>query len=81
MAMAICGGSTCAIIGTVNSGVPTPRAPLMNPPQVSAKKHQAMIQIPYSASKVSFQQQSAALLQLASFARKQESGYAPALQD
>ena len=51
IAIAVCGGKTIAIIGTVNKGVPTPSAPLMKPPQPNAKKHQTIIQKSYSATK------------------------------
>jgi hypothetical protein len=49
-AIAICGGNTIAIIGTVSNGVPIPSAPLIKPPKAMAKKHQAMTQNSYSAN-------------------------------
>jgi hypothetical protein len=67
IAIAIWGGSTSAIIGTVSNGVPTPSAPLIKPPQHSAKKHQATIQGPYSANKSGILEASAASYQLAVF--------------
>jgi hypothetical protein len=47
--------------------VPTPSAPLIKPPQHSAKKHQATIQGPYSANKSGILEASAASYQLAVF--------------
>jgi len=38
-------------MGTVSKGVPTPSAPLMKPPQTSAKKHQAMTEMSNSANR------------------------------
>ncbi|MCZ7598019.1 MAG: hypothetical protein M5U09_10210 [Gammaproteobacteria bacterium] len=48
---AVCGGITSAMSGTVRSGVPTPRAPLIRPPQASANAHQASNGNPISAGK------------------------------
>ena len=64
IAIAVCGGTTIAIIGTVNKGVPTPSAPLMKPPQHNAKKHQTIIQKSNSANNLVVSNPNAAYYQL-----------------